>query len=248
MSHSNIENEATKEGSVDLSVIIPARNEESELEATLEAVGQARARICPRVSEVMVVDNLSTDETASIAQGHKDVRYLRCERLKAPCARNYGAARARGRILVFIDADTRIPAQGLEHILELATRYQVGIFGIRGQGKGRRSRCWWLFWNAVRHLPLAHAKALPAFMFCTRAAFQTYGPFDESVVIGEEWPLTAACYRQDRERFIYDESLYATTLNRRMEKQRFGYTLTFLKYVWAVLHRSGRLRYSDWIR
>ena len=77
---------------------------------------------------------------------------------------------------------------------------------------------------------------------------QTYGPFDESVVIGEKWPLTAACYRQDRERFIYDESLYATTSNRRMEKQRFGYTLTFLKYVWAVLHRSGRLRYSDWIR
>lgn len=231
-----------------ISVIIPARNEEQEIGATLNAIRRARAAVAPARIEIILVDNLSTDRTAAIARAGGDIRYVHCSRLKAPCARNHGATLAQGRILVFIDADTRIPETGLARVLSLADRFDVGIFGIRGEESGWRGSCWWLFWNTVRHLPLAHAKALPAFMFCTRGAFETYGPFDETVVIGEEWPLTAGCYRRDRRRFIFDHALQAATSNRRMEKQPFGYTRTFFKYVWAVLHRSGRIRYSDRIR
>lgn len=233
---------------LELSVIIPARNEEAELAATLEAIRSACESIGRKRAEVILVDNLSTDRTAEIAQNTPDIRYVTCRRLKAPCARNYGASLAKGRILVFVDADTKIPVNGLARVLELATNHHVGIFGIRGEGNGWRSSCWWRFWNTVRHLPLAHAKALPAFMFCTRTAFRNYGPFDENVVIGEEWPITSSCYKMNRKYFIYDHSMYAVTSNRRMEKQPFGYTLTFLKYVWAVLHRSGRINYSDQIR
>jgi glycosyltransferase involved in cell wall biosynthesis len=249
-------NVATNEGSpetashdaIALSVIIPARNEESQLEATLKAIRVARSHVGAHLVEVILVDNLSTDRTAEIARANSDVRYVRCNRLKAPCARNHGATLARGPVFAFVDADTRIPRCGLARILELAGRYRVGIFAIRGEGTGVRASCWWGFWNAVRHLPLPHAKAMPAFMFCTRAAFLAYGPFDESVVIGEEWPLTATCYRESRDRFIYDHTVHAETSNRRMERQSFGYTRTFLKYAWAILHRSGRVRYSDRIR
>ncbi len=171
-----------------------------------------------------------------------------CERLKAPCARNKGSRVAQGNTFVFVDADTHIPETALTHILQLAERYEVGIFRIEGQEHGMRARCWWWFWNAVRRLPLPYAKALPAFMFCTRQAFDRHGPFDETVVIGEEWPITAGGYRYDRRRFIYDQSIAAKTSSRRMERQTFGYVRTFCKYVWAILHKSGRIRYSDKIR
>ena len=231
-----------------LSIIVPARNEEQALPATLAAIACARRHAGFLRAEVLVVDNASSDRTAEVIQRDPEVRFIRCDRLKAPCARNAGAACARGHILIFVDADTRMPRDGLSRIAELATRFDVGIFGIDGEGRSSRGRLWWCFWNAVRRLPLAHAKALPAFMFCTRSAFDQLGPFDETVVLGEEWPLTAGCYRRDRSRFIYDRTLRATTSNRRMDRQPWGYTRTFLKYVWAVLHRSGRLHYADRIR
>jgi len=250
MNQDNIRNNISNGAAarVDISVIIPARNEEKEIARTLGAVRRARERVAPGSVEVIIVDNVSEDRTADIVRRHPDVRYVSCDRLKAPCARNRGAALAAGNILVFVDADTRIPEHGLARIIQLAKTYCVGIFGIRGDGNDWRSQCWWFFWNSVRRLPLSHAKALPAFMFCRRDFFAAYGPFDEGVVIGEEWPLTASCYRQTPQRFIYDRSLYAVTSDRRMEQQYFGYTRTFFKYVWAVLHRRGRIYYADNIR
>jgi glycosyltransferase involved in cell wall biosynthesis len=233
---------------ISVSVIIPARNEAKVIAATVAAVERARARFGAGKVEVIVVDNLSSDGTAGVALAAGDVYILGGTRLKAPCARNDGAAAARGDLLVFVDADTRIPEDGLLRASALAQHHDVGIFRIEGDGPGWRSRLWWGFWNLVRHLPLPHAKALPAFMFCTRDAFLRYGPFDERVVIGEEWPITAGCYRADRARFVYDSATAAVTSNRRMERQRFGYVRTLTKYVWAVLHYSGRIHYSDRIR
>ncbi len=50
-----------------ISIVIPAYNEEKCLPATLEKIGAALA-IVDYDSEVIVVDNQSTDETARIAE------------------------------------------------------------------------------------------------------------------------------------------------------------------------------------
>jgi hypothetical protein len=89
---------------------------------------------------------------------------------------------------------------------------------------------------------------MPAFMFCTSTTFDTFGPFDESVAIGEEWPILAGLYRHQRQNVIYDRSIVARSSSRRMNHGRFGYTRTFFKYVWAILHFQGRVHYSDTIR
>jgi hypothetical protein len=127
--------------------------------------------------------------------------------------------------------------------------YAAGIFRLAPQPPaGLRARCWWGFWNQVRRLPLARAKALPAFMFCTREAFDRLGPFDETVAIGEEWPILAGLHRADPHRLIYDRTLTAHTSGRRMELQPFGYTRTYLKYALAIVARPARIRYADTIR
>ena len=247
----------------EISVIIPARNEAACIRRTLSAVldsaaffeGAAKGgrHLGKSPVEVLVVDNQSTDQTGTIAQEYArshGVRWLRCNQLGAPCARNWGKRHATGDLLVFLDADTRIPLAGLQRIFHLvhSLGYEAGIFTLQGEPDTWSSRCWWAFWNGVRILPLAKAKALPAFMFCTRAAFDRFGPFDETVQIGEEWPILAGLYRHCPQRLIYDRSLTAVTSNRRMTLQRYGYAKILLKYVWAVLHRSGRTGYPDTFR
>ncbi|MGV9664636.1 hypothetical protein [Nocardia niigatensis] len=123
-----------------------------------------------------------------------------------------------------------------------------GLTRLAGLDGGLRARLWWLFWDHVRLLPLARAKAMSAFMFCTREAFDAFGPFDEQVQISEEWPVLSGLWRARRTRFVHDRELTVRSSSRRMQLQRFGYTRTFAKYVWAVLHPSGRAHYTDTVR
>ena len=244
------------------SIIIPAHNEMAQISSTLAAVldsvadltamqpSEVRLEYTP--VEVIVVDNIGTDGTADRVRpfvAKHGVLLARCSRLKAACARNWGVPQSSGTVLVFVDADTQIPANALRRIQQhTACGKQTGILGLAPQESGVRARCWWAFWNCVRRLPLARAKALPAFMFCTHEAFAKYGPFDERVETAEELPILAGVYRHDRKAFIYDAELVAHSSSRRMTLRRFGYARTFLKYLWAILHVSGRIQHSHEIR
>lgn len=243
--------------SILVSVIIPARNEAALLARTIESVLAAASVLQAEQDgcgvEVIVVDNDSTDGTAAVAEEYRSdarVTLLLCTQLGSALARNAGARQSLGGVLVFLDADTLMPATALQQIVAHCTsgRYLAGMTGLASAETGRRAQCWWWFWNQVRRLPLPRAKGMPALMFCTRAAFTQFGPFDEDVSIGEEWPILAGVYRADRQRFIYDRTIIARSSSRRMELQRFGYLRTFGRYVWAVLHRSGRIAYPDTVR
>jgi glycosyltransferase involved in cell wall biosynthesis len=237
----------------DISVIIPARNEAALIGATIEAALAAACAAGAVAVEVIVVDNGSSDGTPDIVRRYAcehQVRLLASNRDGAPCARNDGARLASGRILVFLDADTLIPRHALRRIAHLCDSggCDAGITRLASREGGFRAALWWGFWNAVRLLPLPRAKAMPALMFCTRAAFDRFGPFDERVRIGEEWPILAGVYGHDRRRFRYERRITALTSSRRMDLQPFGYTRTFWKYVWAVLHLSGRVSYGAHVR
>lgn len=245
-----------------VSVIIPARNEEALITETVNHVltaceefqRQAAMRASNRVSwEVLVVDNRSSDST--VQQLHNlvqrsEVRVVECQELGAAKARNLGRSHATGRVLIFVDADTMIPidtvSRLVQHCDEVA--FRAGITWLGNYDGGIRSRIWWLFWNCVRCLPMARAKAMPAVMFCTAETFDRFGPFEEGIAIGEEWPILAGLYRVHPEHVIYDKTLVARSSSRRMDRQPFGYSRTLLRYVWAILHRSGRINYTDRVR
>jgi len=238
-----------------MSIIIPARNEERWLAATLNAaitaVDQAAAQQIS--AEIIVIDNNRHDETGALLEefvNQQRIRAVWFGDAGAAKARNWGRRQAAGRILVFVDADTHLPADGLIRIKDRCDRdgMEAGITRLAGLEGGWKASLWWTFWEHVRRLPIPHAKAMPALMFCTATAFDEFGPFDEAVAIGEEWPILAGVYRHRRHRFVYDRSLTGLTSSRRMQRQPFGYSRTFLKYVWAILHQSGRIHYTDRIR
>lgn len=246
-----------------LSFVIPAHDEEAligeALEAILASVARASGALRNELSlpdtsfEVIVADDGSKDSTAAIVSTFADdvgVRLVGCSGGTCAAARNAGAAVSSGRILCFVDADTIVPENAVARILELHEheRRCLVLYRLASREPGIRARLWWSFWGLARHLPLARAKSMPAFMSCDRVHFETYGPFDESRVITEEWPLTGAAYRYHRERFLYDRRITARSSSRRMELRPLGYLRTFLKWVWVVLFPWARTDAYDRIR
>ena len=246
-----------------LSFVIPARNEEALIAETLEAILASVSRATgvwpeelwlPDTSfEVIVADDASEDGTAAIVRAFGDdagVRWIPCVGGTCAAARNAGVAASAGRVLCFVDADTIVPENAVERILELHEneRRCLVLYRLVSREPGIRAWVWWSFWGLARHLPLARAKSMPAFMSCDRAHFERYGPFNESWAIAEEWPLTGAAYRYHRKRFLYDRSLTARTSSRRMELQPFGYLRTFTKWSLVVLFRWARASLVDRIR
>ncbi|MDZ7793137.1 MAG: glycosyltransferase [Spirochaetia bacterium] len=100
-------------GAEDVSIVIPARNEAGNIGVLLESiVGQ-----WSRPGEVIVVDDQSTDATAEIARGYAaaGVRVVAAEqRPEGWTGKNWscrcGVVQARGRRILFLDADTRLEA------------------------------------------------------------------------------------------------------------------------------------------
>ena len=246
-----------------LSFVIPARNEEALVGETLEAILASVARAAGVSSkslwlpgtpfEVVVADQRSEDATADIVgrfAGEFGVRLLPCLGGTSAAARNAGAAASSGRVLCFVDADTIVPENAVDRILQLHEEEGkcLVLYRLVSREPGVRAWLWWTFWGLARHLPLARAKSMPAFMSCDREHFDRYGPFRESWAIAEEWPLTSAAYRYHHQRFLYERRLTARTSSRRMELQPFGYLRTFLKWVSVVLFPWARISLTDRIR
>jgi dolichyl-phosphate beta-glucosyltransferase len=106
---------------LDLSIIIPAFNEESRLPKTLDSViDYAQSRPCK--TEIIVVDDGSTDQTAALANSYRQ-KYpgLRCisnggNRGKGFSVR-HGMLEAVGEIALFSDADLSTPIEEADKLL-----------------------------------------------------------------------------------------------------------------------------------
>lgn len=103
-----------------ISIIVPALNEAAGIGDTLAPLQPLRAR----GHEVIVVDGGSTDATPARARPLAD-RVVASARGRAR-QQNAGAAQAAGDVLLFLHADTRLPADADRLVLD----------GLRASGRG----------------------------------------------------------------------------------------------------------------
>jgi glycosyltransferase involved in cell wall biosynthesis len=109
-----------------VSVVIPCYNQGRFLG---EAIASADAQ-GSLVSEIVVVDDGSTDETRAVATRDPSVRYLHQERRGLSAARNSGWHASSGDHIAFLDADDRLLPGAIEAGIEALERWPRAAFAF----------------------------------------------------------------------------------------------------------------------
>jgi glycosyltransferase involved in cell wall biosynthesis len=178
-----------------ISFVVPAYNEELELPATLGAIHSA-ATEAKADYEIIVVDDASTDATAQIAMA-AGARIISINRRQIAAARNAGARGARGEILFFVDADTRINAR---HVLGGIEALKMGYAGGSAHviADGDIPRWAQILLRSFCAIYFAASLGAGAFLLTSRRNFDAAGGFDEQFFIGEEVYFSFALKRLGR--------------------------------------------------
>lgn len=184
-----------------VSVVIPTYNYGRFI---LEAISSVLDQTRPP-SEIIVVDDGSTDETAAVVRTFGEaVRYIRQDNAGVCAARNRGVTESSSELIAFLDADDRWEPTNLEkQVARFESDEKIGLvhcamrefdgesgetirFYMHGSEAGVADNL--LLWEG----PLI---VVPGSVTVTREAFDHVGGFDSRMKVGEDWDF---CYRVAR--------------------------------------------------
>lgn len=170
-----------------ISIVIPAHNESKCLPQTIAKLQESIQQVGVS-AEIIVVDDDSSDDTAPIA------RKLGCE-VVSVCLRNIGAVRnagaetAKNESLIFVDADTLVPATTLRETLAAIANGCVGGGAIVDIDDSKKV-------SAIKYLLFLSVSigwqrmgkwAAGCYVFANRSVFKKIGGFPEEYFAGEEY-------------------------------------------------------------
>ncbi len=181
------------------SLIIPAWNEEKYLPRLLWTVEAARARYSANRDdiEVIVADNKSTDSTKMVARDH-GCSVVRVEKRLIGAVRNGGASAARGEVLCFVDADSRIHPDTFLEIDDVlqSGRYIAGASGVRMERWSPGILATWCLM-----IPMVIALRMDTgVVFCRRDDFIEIGGYVEDRLFAEDVAFLLALRKVGRQR------------------------------------------------
>jgi glycosyltransferase involved in cell wall biosynthesis len=174
-----------------VSAVVVSHNEGDHLRRTVHRL----LATLPSDGELVVVDDASTDGSADdLAETHPTVRILRpTERLGVAAARNFGAQRTSGRMIVFSDAHVDPPLGWCEAFAPLLDQRDVGAVGPAATAMGGGAGCgygrtWTDSALTSGWLPRRGTEPYPVPMLCgffvalRREVFEAAGGFDDGLV------------------------------------------------------------------
>ena len=201
-----------------MSVVVPVYNDQRALGQCLAALTTA----CPSGTEIIVVDDASTDESAAVG-ARLPVQVVRLTINAGPAAaRNYGARQARGDLLLFVDSDVVLPPGALDHVARRFDEHPdvaavFGSYDANPAAEGIVSR----YKNLLHHFIHQNGEAQASTFWAgcgavRRSVFEDVGGFDqhrfrrpsiEDIELG--YRLRRAGYR-----ILLDRTLQGTHLKR----------------------------------
>lgn len=178
--------------SMEVSVIIPTYNSARFL---VEAIDSALAQTFKDI-EVLVIDDGSTDETASLVRKYgPPVRYIRQENRGVAGARNRGIEESRGKYVAFLDADdTWFPHKIERQVAALGkcreyracySEFLIVDSDLNPIGISHSTRSG----LAIEDLLLRGNVIGSVCVVCERALFESAGGFDASLSQCADWDM-----------------------------------------------------------
>lgn len=114
-----------------VSVVIPAYNEEKNIGRLLRSIEKQTVRGV----ETIVIDDASNDATVLIAKKYTQYVFTR-RHAERSVQRNFGAEKAKGKYLLFIDADMELTRRVIESCVDRITNHKGLIIPEKTVGKG----------------------------------------------------------------------------------------------------------------
>lgn len=237
-----------------LSIVIPAYNEQDYLPACLEQV-LAEVRRCPdpEAVEVLVVDNASVDATADVARQIPGVRVVHEPQKGLTRARQAGLQAARGELLGYVDADTRMPPGWINRVLRTFDRYPhvvcvSGPYIYYDAKRWQRAmvRLYWIFLASPAYW-MTRYMVVGGNFAARRSALEQIGGFDTQIAFyGEDTNIARRLSKAGKVKFML--RLPMRTSSRRLRAE--GMAATAGKYVAnfvseVVLKRPVTQAYRD---
>jgi glycosyltransferase involved in cell wall biosynthesis len=224
-----------------ISLIIPAHNEEEYLPCLLGSIEIARRRFSfsPESIEVIVVDNQSTDYTATVAT-RQGCRVVEEKKRVIAAVRNAGARVAQGEIIAFTDADNILHPDTFNEIEKIMASPKVvgGSTGVRLDRMSPGILC--AFAIVV---PLVWVTGMDTgVVFCRNRDFQNLGGYNEGHLFGEDVDFLWRLIKLGRgrgQRLVRIKKCKAITSTRKFDQ--FGewhYPLLVVKFFWSFIVRS----------
>ena len=239
---------------MNVTIIVPALNEEAYLASTLNSIHAAAGYLRERSAadsdvdiEVIVVDNDSQDGTAAVARQH-GVTVVHEPVRNIARARNVGARHATGELLVFIDADVSVPPALLQEIAETMRDPSCVGGGVDVDYRPRRLLVR-LYLSGWRLLGRLTGMVQGATQFCRTSAFERIGGYDETVWIGEDVDFHRALRRLAGEehgvvRFIREPRVQPSC--RRFDNWPVWRVLIWTNPLFIALFRRWRAAWPGW--
>lgn len=166
-----------------ISLVIPAYNEEQYIADSLRSVLRHRV---PELCEIIVVCNACTDRTADIASRFPGVTVLKESRKGTGYARNTGFTQARGDIIAYLDADSRIDETWFPTMLQ-EFRRNASLVALSGPcqfydlpaWKSRMIDVWWKMFSVSKSY--RQGAIAGGNVAVRRSALQRIGGIDTSI-------------------------------------------------------------------
>ncbi len=174
-----------------VSVIVTTKNEEEVIERLILSIGRQTFKN----TEIILVDNNSKDKTVEIVK-NLGIRVYNFGPERS-AQRNFGAKKAKGKYLLFIDADMELSRNVLNECVEVCKRDQnVGGVMIPEESIGKT------FWGKVKAFERSFYNDIgdettDAARFFTRDAFDKADGYDETITGPEDWDLSESVKKLD---------------------------------------------------
>jgi len=235
---------------MDISLVIPAHNEEGFIGPCLDSV----LKNAPgKFKQIIVVDNTSTDGTAKEAGARPGVRVVYEPNKGLTHARQKGLEESSGEFLAFIDADERMPEGWFEKAEYYFSKYPEAVVlsgPVRYYDSGFFAK-WLIIIGPWILYPLAFLIGghwvLGGNFIVRRSALLAIGGFDTSVTFyGEDANLGRRLAKVGRSIFKMDFTVYTSARRLKAEgtiRLHTRYILSFLTQ--SILHRSHTSKYTD---